>query len=68
MSGRIVKFPVVCPECGTESLQYLPLAEIASDLVSGRQIQLSAGCHARHWIANPVEVEQLREYLMCTTL
>ena len=63
---NLLHFPVVCPQCGSESLLGLPFAEAASDLASGRQIQLYSRCHGRNWIASNIEVEQLREYFLCT--
>jgi hypothetical protein len=44
----------------------IPFADAASDLVSGRQIQLYSRCHGRNWIATRIEVEQLREYFLST--
>jgi hypothetical protein len=62
----ILKIPVICPQCGGESLLGLPWGETAADLVSGRHIELQSSCHARSWIASPTEVEQMRQYCLST--
>ena len=62
---RVVQVPVVCPQCGSESLEVFPIQEIAPDLINGRQIVLHARCHAQAWPASMVEREQIRDYLGC---
>jgi hypothetical protein len=58
-----LSFPVVCPQCGTEELFNLPVANIAAALLTGTPIRLSAACHHLWWNADRIEQEQLREYL-----
>ena len=59
----LVRFPVVCPMCGCEELAAMPIAYIAGALLRGSVIQLYARCHGVYWDAQPIEVEQVREYL-----
>lgn len=63
MSEPLLRFPVVCPMCRREELAVLPTAYVAAALLKGCVIQLYASCHDVYWDAQPVEVEQLREYL-----
>jgi hypothetical protein len=55
--------PVTCPECGFESLSTLAVAAAAHALLAGEPILLRSGCHHHSWEADPLEREQLREYL-----
>jgi hypothetical protein len=63
MEDSLLRIPVVCPECGKESLTEFPAACVAEALISGDTIRLHASCHGRVWQASNLEREQLREYL-----
>jgi hypothetical protein len=63
MSEPLLRFPVICPMCRREELAALPTAYVAAALLQGSAIQLYARCHDVHWNAQPLEVDQLREYL-----
>lgn len=63
MKEPVVRFPVVCPQCGAESLARLPIAEVAAALINGKQLDLFTACHQRRWPASQVELQQIREYL-----
>jgi hypothetical protein len=63
MNMPTVKFPVVCPECGYESLAELPVATVAEALLNRGPIMLNTRCHDASWSATPIEIEQIREYL-----
>jgi len=63
MSEPQVLMPVNCPECGAESLFRLSVSAAADALTSDHPVQLRSDCHARVWIANPAEREQMRGYL-----
>jgi hypothetical protein len=63
MDEPAVRFPVVCPQCGTESLAEFPVAFIAAALLVDSPLQLFAPCHPQPWIASEWEREQIREYL-----
>jgi hypothetical protein len=58
-----IMMPVTCPECGRESLCTLAVAVAAHALLAGEPILLRSGCHSHEWEADPLEKEQLREYL-----
>jgi hypothetical protein len=62
-----IMMPVTCPECGIESLCTLAVAVAADGLLAGESILLRCGCH-HEWEADPLEREQLREYLGLTPL
>jgi hypothetical protein len=59
----IVRFPVQCPICARETLAQFPISTIASALIRGDRIPLSATCHPVQWNASPAETEQIREYM-----
>ena len=63
MKEPMVKFPVVCPKCGTEHLTEVPIAVVADALIKKEGIYLRAACHDAAWNASPTEIEQLREYM-----
>lgn len=64
MSEPWLRFPVACPTCGREELSALPVAGVAAALLNSSAIPLHVTCHDVYWHASPVEVEQLREYLI----
>ena len=68
MTVVLVRVPVTCPECKTESLTELPAALIAQALASGDSIRLYARCHSKIWQASGIEREQLRAYLQAASL
>jgi hypothetical protein len=63
MEDSMLRIPVVCPECGRESLNRFPIASTIEALVAGDSIRLQVNCHDRSWQASFLEREQLREYL-----
>ena len=58
-----VRFPVKCPECGSEKLTEFPVTVVVDLLRRGTNICLVATCHDRIWDATDMEVEQIRGYL-----
>jgi hypothetical protein len=59
----VLRFPVVCPSCGNETLFSAPLRTIAEALSAGAQIALRADCCGMlQWFASELEIEQIREY------
>jgi len=63
MPDPSMRFFVTCPECALESHSELPIAMIASALLTGKSIRLYAGCHDVFWTATFVERERLRQAL-----
>jgi hypothetical protein len=63
MKKSIVRFPVVCPRCGTENLAEVSGDLAAEALMRNEGIQLKAACHNLYWTASPIEMHQLREYV-----
>jgi len=66
MREPTIRFPVTCPQCGTEKLTEFPAAEVADALQRRASICLVATCHDRIWDASEVELEQISEYLGAT--
>lgn len=58
-----LKFSVTCPDCALESISEMPIAVIASGLLSGKSLRLYSNCHDRYWTATFTEREQLRKTL-----
>ncbi len=63
MKQHRVRFPVICPLCGRESLVELPAASITAAIDEQSPIRLRAACHDVSWDAAEFELEQIREYL-----
>ena len=63
MKQPIVRFPVVCPRCGVESLAEVSIDLAAEALMRNEGTQLKATCHNLYWTASPTEMQQLREYM-----
>jgi hypothetical protein len=63
MPEPTLKFSVTCPDCALESVSELPIAVIASGLLSGKSLRLHSRCHDRYWTATFTEREQLRKSL-----
>jgi len=63
MKQPTIRFPVVCPRCGTESLAEVSIALAAEALMRSEGIQLKAACHNLYWTASPTEMQQLRGYM-----
>ncbi len=63
MKQPVVRFPVICPRCGTENLAELSVVIAAEALMRNEGIQFKAHCHNLYWTASPREMEQLREYM-----
>ena len=64
MIESIIRFPVVCPQCGREKLTEFPISEVADSLNRGLDISLVATCHDVIWTATELELEQIHEYLL----
>jgi hypothetical protein len=59
----VLRFPVVCPSCGSETLFSAPVGTIAEALSAGTHIALRADCCGKpQWLASQLEIEQIREY------
>jgi hypothetical protein len=64
MDEPTIKFPVTCPNCGTEALGEHPFADITLALMNRTALRLFAPCGCQYsWIASETELEQIREYL-----
>jgi hypothetical protein len=63
MPEPTLKFSVTCPDCALESVSEMPIAVIASALLSGKSLRLYSYCHDRYWTATFTEREQLRKSL-----
>lgn len=63
MPEPTLKFSVTCPDCALESISEMPIAVIASGLLSGKSLRLYSQCHDRYWTATFTEREQLRKTL-----
>jgi hypothetical protein len=63
MKDAEVLMPIKCPECGEEWLEGFSVALVADALMSGARLRMRSRCHSKEWDANPVEMQQLREYL-----
>src|SRR5258707_7844836 len=63
MKQPIVRFPVLCPRCGVESLAEVSVDLAAEALMRNEGIQLKSACHNLYWTASPAEMQQLREYM-----
>jgi len=61
-----LRFPVVCPICGVESLANLCLMDMVRTLYCKRSIALASQCHGSRWDANQIEIEQIKAYCMAT--
>jgi len=62
MSEVMVRFPVRCPVCSSESLMQFPVRIVSIILVELRCLQLFATCHRQYWGASDNEMQQIREY------
>jgi hypothetical protein len=63
MKQPVVRFPVVCPRCGVESLAEVSVDLAAEALMRNEGVQLKAACHNLYWTASPTEMQQLREHM-----
>jgi hypothetical protein len=63
MKQPTIRFPVVCPRCGVESLAEVSIALAAEALMRNEGTQLKAACHNLYWTASPAEMQQLRGYM-----
>lgn len=63
MPEPILKIPVTCPHCASESLAEMPIALIANALLIGKAVRLYSKCHNHYWTATFAEREQLRKSL-----
>jgi hypothetical protein len=63
-----LRFPVNCPLCARELLTELSIDALSEALTLGSTIRLHANCHRVSWDANPLEVEQIRQYFCAVTL
>jgi hypothetical protein len=57
-----VRFPVVCPLCGTETLAQRLLEQLVADLADDRCIELNSDCHEISWPASECERDRIRDY------
>jgi hypothetical protein len=67
MIDPIVRFPVVCPKCGSEKLAEFPVGEVAHAISMGLDLSLVATCHDMIWTATELELEQIHQYLRVLT-
>ena len=67
MIDPVVRFPVVCPRCGSEKLTEFPVNDVAYVLSRGLDFSLVATCHETIWTATELELEQIHQYLLVLT-
>jgi hypothetical protein len=58
-----LRFSVTCPDCALESVAEIPIAVIASGLLTGKSLRLHSNCHDLYWTATYIEREKLRKAL-----
>jgi hypothetical protein len=63
MPEPTLNFSVTCPECALESLSDMPIARIATALLTGQAIRLHSLCHDVYWTATFAERDRLRKSL-----
>jgi hypothetical protein len=68
MHELTIRLPIVCPECGVESLGKFSVAVVAESLITDKAVELRSSCHNVSWLASPSEREQIREYLASIAL
>ncbi len=68
MNDARIRFPVVCPVCGVDSLVSRRLADVVRALYCAQTIALASQCHGARWEANPMEMEQIWDYCMATLI
>lgn len=66
MNDAPIRFPVVCPLCGVDSLVSFCLADIVRALYCAQTIVLASQCHGARWEANQIEIDQIWDYCMAT--
>jgi hypothetical protein len=60
---EVLRFPILCPACGAETLFSAPVALIVQALATGGPIALRTGCcNGREWMASALEIEQISDY------
>lgn len=59
----IVRFPLTCPECGTESLAVLRIVAVTIAVKQWQSMRLYAPCHDIFWDASALELDQIAAYL-----
>jgi hypothetical protein len=64
----LVRFPVLCPTCASETLTAVPAKVVIAALINGGTVRLHATCHDKWWDATAVELQQIREYLAATSV
>jgi hypothetical protein len=68
METRLVRFPVTCPRCGSESLIQFRSSAVSVALTEWRSMRLYTPCHDLFWDASDLELEQIGEYFGITWL
>jgi hypothetical protein len=64
MNEPTIRFPIVCPLCGTEAMTEYPIADVANALLSrSTELKLHAPCHDYYWTASQAELQQVRQYM-----
>jgi hypothetical protein len=63
MAPASIRFPVVCPICGSEALAVFSVADLCAALLTNEEMPLQSHCHGRTWNADAREREQIRQYL-----
>jgi hypothetical protein len=64
MNEPTLRFPIVCPLCGRETIGEYPVADVANALLTrGVELTLHAPCHGQRWTASRKELKQIRQYM-----
>lgn len=58
-----VRFPIVCPDCGSEALAVFPIPDLCAALLTETAVPLRSPCHDCRWNASILERAQIRQYL-----
>jgi hypothetical protein len=64
----LVRFPVLCPTCASETLTAVPVKVVTTALFNGGTVRLHATCHDKWGDATAVELQQIREYWVATRI
>jgi len=68
MNEVLIRFPIVCPVCGMDSLGGCRLMDIVNALFQSQPLGLTSHCHRECWQASDIELAQISDYLSAAIL